>query len=108
MLYASKWPVSTALLQEHDHTYWPVTFTSRSLKPNAINYVIIDEEVLDLLRILAICYSMLASRESKFFTRVFDVSLVSAIVWAEWQVRKVDCVTVELDAGGEEMREGQK
>ena len=38
VVYASKWAVSAALLQEHDKIYWPVTFTSRTLKPKVINY----------------------------------------------------------------------
>ena len=38
VVYASKWAVSAVLLQEHDGTYWPVTFTSRKLKSNEINY----------------------------------------------------------------------
>ena len=38
VVYGSKWAVSAALLQEHDGTYWPVTFTSRKLKSNEINY----------------------------------------------------------------------
>ena len=38
VVYASKWAVSTALLQEHDGVYWLLTFTSRTLKPNEITY----------------------------------------------------------------------
>ena len=30
----------------------PVTFTSRTLKPNEVNYGVVDKEVLALLRIL--------------------------------------------------------
>ena len=33
VVYASKWAVSVALLQEHDGVYWPVTFISRTVKP---------------------------------------------------------------------------
>ena len=33
VVYASKWAISAALLQEHDGVYWPVTFSSRTLKP---------------------------------------------------------------------------
>ena len=36
VVYASKWAVSAALLQEHDDVYWPVIFTSRTLKPNKL------------------------------------------------------------------------
>ncbi|POM73861.1 Reverse transcriptase [Phytophthora palmivora] len=52
VLYANKWAISAALMQEYDGVYWPVTFTSRTLKPNEINYGIVDKEVLALLRIL--------------------------------------------------------
>ncbi|POM78933.1 Reverse transcriptase [Phytophthora palmivora] len=38
VVYASKWVISAALMQEHDGIYKPVTFTSRTLKPNEINY----------------------------------------------------------------------
>ncbi|KAE9212036.1 hypothetical protein PF002_g18362 [Phytophthora fragariae] len=60
VVYASKWAVSAALIQEHDGVYWPVTFTSRTLKSNEINYGIVDKEVLALLRILEVCYTLLS------------------------------------------------
>ncbi|KAE9259444.1 hypothetical protein PR003_g34784, partial [Phytophthora rubi] len=60
VVYASKWAVSAALMQEHDGMYWPVTFTSRTLKSNEINYGIVDKEVLAPLRILEVCYTLLS------------------------------------------------
>ena len=69
MIYASKWAVSAALLQEHDGVYWPVPFTSRTLKPSEINYVMVEKEVLALLRILDTDYNMLFAQEIKVFTR---------------------------------------
>ena len=69
VVYASKWAVSAALLQEHEGVYWPVTFTSRTLKPNEINYGMVEKEVLALLRVLDLCYTMLVSREIKVLTR---------------------------------------
>ncbi|POM71072.1 LOW QUALITY PROTEIN: Reverse transcriptase [Phytophthora palmivora] len=45
VVYASKWAISAALMQEHDGVYKPVTFTSRTLKPNEINYGMVDKEV---------------------------------------------------------------
>ena len=69
VVYASKWAVSASLLQEHDGVYWPVTFTSRTLKPNKINYKMVEKEVLALLRILDIGYTILVAREIKVFTR---------------------------------------
>ena len=38
VVYAIFGAVSAALLQEHDGIYWSVVFTSRTLKPNEINY----------------------------------------------------------------------
>ena len=43
VVYTSKWAVSAALLQEHDGTYWFVTFTSRMLTPNEISYGIVEK-----------------------------------------------------------------
>lgn len=63
VVYASKWAISAALLQEHDGMYWPVTFTSRTLKPNQVNYGMVEKEVLALLRILDVCYTTLVSYE---------------------------------------------
>ena len=69
VVYARKWAVSAAWLQEHDGVYWPVTFTSRTLKPNDINYGIVEKEGLALLRIPDIGYTMLVARDIKVFTR---------------------------------------
>ena len=43
VVYASKWAVSASLLQEYDGIYWPVTFTSRTLKPNEVNYGMVEK-----------------------------------------------------------------
>ncbi|POM79460.1 Reverse transcriptase, partial [Phytophthora palmivora] len=56
-------------MQEHDGVYKPVNFTSRTLKQNEINYVMVDKEVLALLRILDICYTQLVTRSIKVLTR---------------------------------------
>ncbi|POM57599.1 LOW QUALITY PROTEIN: Reverse transcriptase, partial [Phytophthora palmivora] len=69
VVYASKWAISAALMQEHDGVYKPVTFTSRTLKPNEINYGMVDKEVLALVRILDICYTQLETRSIKVLTR---------------------------------------
>ena len=69
VVYASKWVVSAALLQEYYGVYWPVTFSSRTLKPNEVNYGMIEKEVLALVRMLDICYTMLVSREITVLTR---------------------------------------
>ncbi|GMG15681.1 unnamed protein product [Phytophthora fragariaefolia] len=69
ILYASKWAISAALVQEYEGAYKPVTFTSRTLKPNEINYGIVDNEVLALLRMLDVCYTQLVTRSIKVLTR---------------------------------------
>ncbi|POM59970.1 reverse transcriptase [Phytophthora palmivora] len=69
VVYASKWAISAALMQEHDGVYKPVTFTCRTLKPNEINYGMVDKVVLALLRILDICYTQLTTRSIKVLTR---------------------------------------
>uniref|UniRef100_H3H4Z1 Reverse transcriptase domain-containing protein n=1 Tax=Phytophthora ramorum TaxID=164328 RepID=H3H4Z1_PHYRM len=69
VVYASQWAISTALVQEHDGVYWPVTFTSRTLKPNEINYGIVDKGVLALLRILDVNYTLLTTRSILVLSR---------------------------------------
>ena len=49
VVYASKWDVSATLLQEYDGLYWPVTFSSRTIKPIEVNYGMVEKEVLALL-----------------------------------------------------------
>ncbi|ETK89016.1 hypothetical protein L915_06823 [Phytophthora nicotianae] len=69
VVYASDWAISAALVQEYDGTYMPVTFTSRTLKPNELNYGMVEKEILALLRILDVCYSTLVARPIKVLTR---------------------------------------
>uniref|UniRef100_H3GWK4 Reverse transcriptase domain-containing protein n=1 Tax=Phytophthora ramorum TaxID=164328 RepID=H3GWK4_PHYRM len=69
VVYASQWAISAALVQEHDGVYWPVTFTSRTLKPNEINYGMVDKEVLALLRMLDVNYTLLATRSILVLSR---------------------------------------
>ncbi|POM72403.1 Hypothetical protein PHPALM_10883 [Phytophthora palmivora] len=54
-------------MQEYDGVYKPVTFTSRTLKPNEINYGMVDKEVLALDD--RVCYTQLATRSIKVLTR---------------------------------------
>ncbi|CAI5706018.1 unnamed protein product [Peronospora farinosa] len=69
IVYASEWAISASLVQEYEGVYMPVTFTSRTLKPNEINYGLVDKEVLALLRILDLCYTSLVTRPIKILTR---------------------------------------
>ncbi|OWZ04641.1 LOW QUALITY PROTEIN: reverse transcriptase [Phytophthora megakarya] len=57
VVYASDWAISGALMQEYDQIYYPVTFASRTLKSNELNYGIAEKEVLALLRILDLNYN---------------------------------------------------
>ena len=69
VVYTSTWAVSAAYLQKHEVVYWPVAFLSRTLKPNEVNYGMMEKEVLALLRMLDICYTILVSREITVLTR---------------------------------------
>ena len=69
MVYASKWAVSAALIQEYDGVYQRVVFIRRTLKPNELNYRTVEKELLALLRVLDVCYTTLASREITVLTR---------------------------------------
>ncbi|ETP27877.1 hypothetical protein F442_22840 [Phytophthora nicotianae P10297] len=69
VVYASDWAISAVLVHEHDGTCMPVTFTSRTLKPNELNYGMVEKEILALLRILDVCYSTLVTRPIKVLTR---------------------------------------
>ena len=74
VVYARKWAVSAALLQKHEGVYWPVAFSSRTLKPNEFNYGTVEKEVLALLRMLDICYTLLVSREIAVLTRYLTLA----------------------------------
>ncbi|KAE8885265.1 hypothetical protein PF005_g24874 [Phytophthora fragariae] len=69
IVYASDWAISGVLTQVHDDVYMPVKFTSRTLKPNELNYDIVEKEILALLRVLNECYTMLAGRPVRVLTR---------------------------------------
>ena len=69
IVYTSEWAISASLVQEYDGVYMPGTFTSRTLKPNEINYGLVDQEVLALLRILDLFYTSLVTRPIKVLSR---------------------------------------
>ena len=56
VVYASKWVVSAALIQEYNGVYHPVSYTSPTLKTNELNYGTVEKKVLALLRVLDMCY----------------------------------------------------
>ncbi|POM80532.1 Reverse transcriptase, partial [Phytophthora palmivora] len=67
--------VIAALVQEYDQIYYPITFVSRTLKSNELNYSPVEKEVLALLRILDLGYNMLVGRRIQVLTRY------STLVW---------------------------
>ncbi|GMG15061.1 unnamed protein product [Phytophthora fragariaefolia] len=69
ILYASQWAISAALVHEYDGVYWPVTFTSRTLKSYELNYGIVNKEGLALLRMLEVNYTVLTTRSIVVLTR---------------------------------------
>lgn len=56
-------------MQEHEDVYHPAAFASRTVKVNELNYNVAEKEVLALLRILDLYYSLLVGREIKVLTR---------------------------------------
>ncbi|POM76566.1 LOW QUALITY PROTEIN: Reverse transcriptase [Phytophthora palmivora] len=97
VVYASKWVILAALMQEHDGVYKPVTFTSRTLKPNEINYGMVDKEVLALLRILDICYTQLATRSIKIVKCTKGEDEILGVIAASITPRKeVDSILVSI------------
>uniref|UniRef100_H3H639 RNA-directed DNA polymerase n=1 Tax=Phytophthora ramorum TaxID=164328 RepID=H3H639_PHYRM len=69
IVYASDWAISAVLTQSHDDVYMPVKFTSRTLKPNELNYSIVEKEILALLRVLNDCFAMLAGKTIRVLVR---------------------------------------
>ncbi|POM64397.1 LOW QUALITY PROTEIN: Reverse transcriptase [Phytophthora palmivora] len=69
IVYASDSAISAALVQEYDQTYYPITFVSRKLKSNELNYSPVEKEVLALLRILDLGYNMLVGRRIRVLTK---------------------------------------
>ncbi|OWZ18046.1 LOW QUALITY PROTEIN: reverse transcriptase [Phytophthora megakarya] len=61
--------VSAVLIQEHGGVYMPVKFTSRTLKPNKLNYSITEKEILALLRVLNECHNILVGKTIRVLTR---------------------------------------
>ncbi|OWY96404.1 reverse transcriptase [Phytophthora megakarya] len=106
VLYANKWAISAALMQEHEGVYHPVTFTSRTLKANELNNGVVDKEVLALLR-MDVCYSQLVTRSIKVLSRFstlawllksngFDGRLGRwAVLLSGWTLEVTKCVKGE-------------
>ncbi|KAG3053216.1 hypothetical protein PI125_g26040 [Phytophthora idaei] len=69
VVYASDWAISAALMQEYDRIYYPINFISRTLKPNEINYGVVEKEILALLRVLDLNCNLLVGRPIRILTR---------------------------------------
>ncbi|OWY97374.1 reverse transcriptase [Phytophthora megakarya] len=99
-------PAIAALMQEHEGACHPVTFTSRTLKANELNYRVVDKEVLALLRILDVCYSQLVTRSIKVLSRFSTLAwmLKSNGRWATplsgWTLGITKCVKGEEESLG--------
>ncbi|GMF43517.1 unnamed protein product [Phytophthora fragariaefolia] len=69
IVYENDWAIAVILAQVHDDVCLPVKFISRTLKPNELNYNIVEKEILALLRALNECFTMLAGRTVRVLTR---------------------------------------
>ncbi|KAG2766230.1 hypothetical protein PC116_g21346 [Phytophthora cactorum] len=75
MLFANAWALSVTLLQEHESTLHPVLLWGRVLKDAEMNHHSTEKEVLALLLILKACFTTLAGKRIKVYTRF------STLVW---------------------------
>ncbi len=69
MLFANHWAISATIMQEHEGKLHPIRFVSRVLKQNELNYHIAEKEVLALLRVFRVCYTMLVGQELTVLTQ---------------------------------------
>ena len=65
----SECAISASLVQEYEGLHMPVTFTSRKIKANELNYSIVEKEALDLLHMMETCFTMLGTRSLKVLAR---------------------------------------
>ncbi|KAE9003326.1 hypothetical protein PR002_g17378 [Phytophthora rubi] len=69
MLFANEWALSSTLMQLHDDKLHPVRFCGRVLKDNEVNYLPAEKEVLALLQLLKVCYTLLVGKTIHVYTR---------------------------------------
>ncbi|POM70367.1 Reverse transcriptase, partial [Phytophthora palmivora] len=112
IVYASDWAISAALVQEYDQIYYPITFVSRTLKSNELNYSPVEKEVLALLRILDLGYNMLVGRQIRVLTRYSTLAWLFrstglqgrlgqwAALLSPWTLEIVKCVKGEEEILG--------
>ncbi|OWY98204.1 reverse transcriptase [Phytophthora megakarya] len=69
ILYSSDWAILVVLAQVHDGVYMLMKFTSRTLKPNELNYNITEKGILALLQDLNDGYTMLVGKTIRVLTQ---------------------------------------
>ncbi|ETP29268.1 hypothetical protein F442_21578 [Phytophthora nicotianae P10297] len=76
MLFANEWALSTTLMQEHEGKLHPIRFLGRVLKDSEMNYHPAEKEVLALLLLLKTCYTQLAGKTLRVYTRFSTLAWV--------------------------------
>ena len=69
IIHANPWAISAVLGQEHDGKIFPVRFTGRTLHDAEHRYHEAEREVLALLRVLTVFYTLVAGQPLKVYTR---------------------------------------
>ncbi|OWZ06147.1 reverse transcriptase [Phytophthora megakarya] len=106
VVYASDWAILGALMQEYNQIYYPLTFASRTLKSNELNYGIAEKEVLALLRILDLNYNALVGRPIRVLTRHSTSTALQgrlgqwAALLSSWTLEITKCVKGEDEVLG--------
>ncbi|KAG6614481.1 reverse transcriptase [Phytophthora cinnamomi] len=113
ILFANEWALSSTLLQLHDDKLHPVRFCGRVLKEAEMNYHAAEKEVLALLLLLKTCYTQLAGRTIRVYTRfstlewitksksLFGRAVQFAVLLSLWhlivqRVKEKDCAFTQL------------
>ncbi|GMF41156.1 unnamed protein product [Phytophthora fragariaefolia] len=113
MLFANEWALSTTILQMHNDKLHPVRFCGRVLRDSELNYHPAEKEVLALLLVLKMCYTLLAGRQLKIYTRfstlnwiyksksLFGRASKFAVLLSPWhlivqRVKEKDCAFTQL------------
>ncbi|GMF24245.1 unnamed protein product [Phytophthora fragariaefolia] len=100
MLYANEWARSSTVMQMHDEVLHRVRFCGRFLKENELNYHPAEKlEVLALLQVLKVCYTLLAGKTLHGYTQfstlewvfqsksLFGRSLQFAVFLSQWYLK---------------------
>ncbi|GMF37791.1 unnamed protein product [Phytophthora lilii] len=113
IMFANEWALSTTLLQMHNDKLHSVRFCGRVLKDAEMNYHPAEKEVLALLLVLKNCYTQLAGRTLRIYTRFSTLEWINkskslfgratqfAVLISPWylivqRVKEKDCTFVQL------------